>query len=239
MRFITFIFFLILTVHERIIAMSDEVQSYNSISKVLHWGVAFLILGLLFVGFYMKGLVPPFKFEVYGVHKALGMVVLATAVLRIIWKHASKSPKALDTHAKWEKFLSKTIHIVLYILMVAMPLSGWMMSSAGGYPVSFFGLFEFPAIVGENKQIGGIAHQAHTVIAYALIICVGLHIVGALKHHVIDKDLTMTRMGAHPVLALLGLLLLAAALYFPAKKFVQDMTKTKEVVAVEGEQKTE
>lgn len=203
--------------------MSDEVQKYNTVSRVFHWSVALLILGLLIVGFWMGGLEPPFKFKIYGWHKALGISVLALVVLRVVWKHASKSPKSLSTHKTWEKILSKTIHIVLYGAMIGMPLSGWVMSSAGGHPISFFGLFEVPPIVGKDKELSGLAAEIHEILAFIVIGCVGLHIVGALKHHVIDKDATLKRMGGNLVLAVLGVIALAAALFFPAQNLFNDM----------------
>lgn len=203
--------------------MSGEVQNYNVVSRVFHWSVALLILGLLIVGFYMGGLEPPFKFKVYGWHKALGITVIALGVFRVVWKFYSASPKSLNTHKQWEKYLSKTIHVVLYFLIIAMPLSGWVMSSAGGHPVSFFGLFGVPAIVGEDKELSKLANELHEILAYALIVCIGLHVVGALKHHVIDKDATLNRMGANFVLALLGMIALAAALFFPAQDLVSEM----------------
>ena len=214
--------------------MSEVVQNYNAVSKVFHWSVALLILGLLIVGFWMGGLEPPFKFQVYGVHKALGMVVIGLGVLRIVWKHSSKSPESLSAHKQWEKVLSKTIHIVLYLLIIAMPLSGWVMSSAGGYPVSFFGLFEFPSNVEKDPEIGKLANQTHEILAYALLICVGLHIVGALKHHVIDKDETLNRMSGNLVLVILGLVALAAAAFFPAQNFLQKFIVVEEMVSEAG-----
>ena len=210
--------------------MSEQVQNYNKVSKVLHWSVALLILGLLVVGFWMEGLTPPFKFEVYGIHKALGITVLLLAIVRIVWTHATQKPKALSTHKQWEKILSKTIHIVLYIAMLAFPLSGWVMSSAGGYPISFFGLFEVPPIVGENKELSGLANQIHGLLAYIVIGCVGLHIIGALKHHVMDKDATLTRMGGYLVYGVVGLIALAVAASFPVKQFMSKPSAS-EVVA--------
>lgn len=206
--------------------MSEDIQNYNAGSKVFHWSVALLILGLLIVGFWMGEFDAPFKYEVYGIHKALGMAVLVLGVLRIIWKIVTKSPKSLESHEKWEKVLSKSIHGVLFLLVVAMPLSGWVMSSAGGHPISFFGLFEFPSIVEKNREIGRAANQAHELIAYALLLCVGLHIVGALKHHVIDKDETLKRMGANLVIAILGLVALGAAVSNPVKHFLDDAFAT-------------
>ena len=211
--------------------MSGETEAYNLGARFFHWGIAFLILGLLVVGFFMVGLEPPFKFQVYGWHKALGMAVLALGILRIVWRVSTSYPDHLSHYKIWEKWLSKTVHAVLYLLIIGMPLSGWVMSSAGGYPVSFFGLFEFPAIVEKNKELGGLARQAHEYIAFGLIALVGLHILGALKHHVMDKDTTLKRMGGHIVLAVLGILLLAAALFVPTQNILKSFSGSEEVVS--------
>lgn len=219
--------------------MSDDIQNYNTVSRIFHWSVALLILGLLIVGFFMEGMNPePLKFKIYGWHKALGMVVIGLGVARIIWKHASQSPNSLSTHKKWEKMLSKTIHIVLYILIIAMPLSGWIMSSAGGYPVSFFGLFEFPNIVEKNKELGRIANQVHGILAYALVGCVGLHVVGAIKHHVIDKDVTLNRMGGNLIFAVLGVLALAVAFFIPTQRWFNSLLVS-QTLQVESVQSTD
>jgi len=201
----------------------SEVKQYNLTAQLFHWSIAALILGLIVLGFYMDSMErSPFKFELYGYHKALGILVLVMAVMRIIWKHVSERPSPLSHHKNWEKCLSKTIHIVLYLAMIAMPLSGWVMSSAGGYGVSFFGLFDVPAIVDKNKELGRIAYQIHGVLPYIVMGCVGLHILGALKHHVLDQDETLRRMGGNIVFAVLGLFLLAVAAYFPIQNTVAE-----------------
>jgi len=141
-------------------------SQYNILSKLFHWTIAALILGLLVVGFYMEGLErSPFKFEIYGWHKSFGLLVLWLAGL----------------------------HIFLYVAMVGMPLSGWFMSASGGHSVSFFGL-EMPNIMAENKAINSLSKQTHNWLGYILILAIMLHVIGALKHHVIDNDMTLRRM---------------------------------------------
>ena len=195
-------------------------NAFGWISRSFHWLIALMILVLLILGFWMEGLTPnPFKFEMYGLHKAFGILVLFLGALRLIWRFTQTVPLSLPTHAGWERFLSKTIHIVLYISIIGMPLSGWVMSSAGGHPVSIFGLFEMPALVEKNKEISGAARLAHELFAYALIGAVGLHIIGALKHHVIDHDETLRRMGGSILVAFIGLVLLLVSAGFVAQNF--------------------
>ena len=203
-------------------------NEYGAVAKGFHWVIGLTILGLLAVGFYMAGLEnAPFKFKIYGIHKALGIAVLALAALRVVWRFINVQPSGLSTHQAWEKFLSKITHVVLYVAMLGMPLSGWVMSSAGGYPISFFGLFPIPPIVEKNPDLGGLASNIHSVLGYALVIALGLHIAGAAKHHILDRDTTLSRM-VHNNLGLvsglfilvLGAVVLGAATYFGALRLL-------------------
>lgn len=185
-----------------------------------------MMLTLLAVGFYMHSLAySPFKIELYGLHKSFGMLVLMLAGVRILWRAATSYPPEIDTHKAWEKSLSKLIHIVLYVAMIGMPLSGWLMSSAGDFPASFFGLFEWPDLVSKDKTLFDLFKEAHEIFAFALIGAVTLHMAGAFKHHFIDSDVTLKRMstmrlgvmGGIMVLLISGLLY-GAALFFPVTK---------------------
>ena len=186
----------------------NTVKEYGMNARAFHWVMALLMIGLLGLGFFMDHLKPdPFKFELYGLHKSFGILVLFLVLLRVSWRFISVVPEGLSTHAKWERFLAVTIHIVLYICMIGMPLSGWVMSSSGGHDVSVFGLFNMPEIIGENKEVSGLSKTAHKLFAYGLLGAVALHILGALKHHILDGDSTLRRMGgtwyiAGPMVAL-------------------------------------
>lgn len=116
-------------------------------------------------------------------------------------------PQALPTHTQTERFLSKTVHVVLYILLIGMPLSGLIFTWAGGYPASFFGLFDIPSPIAKNHTLHEVFQELHEVMAYGLVGLLALHIAGALKHHWIDKDNTARRMGAHPLIVVPLLLL--------------------------------
>ena len=189
-------------------------SQYNILSKLFHWTIAALILGLLVVGFYMEGLErSPFKFEIYGWHKSFGLLVLWLAGLRIIWCSFTQKPKPLETHKPWEKALSKAMHIFLYVAMVGMPLSGWFMSASGGHSVSFFGL-EMPNIMAENKAINSLSKQTHNWLGYILILAIMLHVIGALKHHVIDNDMTLRRMSPKMFFKLWQFLVLVGIILF-------------------------
>ncbi len=196
--------------------MSDN---YNILSKLIHWVTALLILGLLAVGFYMTELdKSTYKYELYDLHKALGAVVIALTILRIFWHVVKRKPKSIASHKSWEKAISHLTHALLYLGILAVPLSGWAMSSSGGYAVSFFGLFDLPALVPKDKEMFELFGEIHEISALALLFLIGLHMLGAFKHHFVDKDATLQRMTAKS-LGLIGgiiVLLLAIAAYIPA-----------------------
>lgn len=173
----------------------NTTDRYGAVAIGLHWVVAILVIVLLVVGLVMTGMKPgPDMLRIYATHKSIGITVLALAVLRLTWKLANPHPAALPTHRQWEKLLAKAVHIFLYFAIVAMPLSGWIMSSAKGFPVSVFGWFTLPDLVPPDKDLTKAASQFHEMLAYSLIVAIVLHFSGALKHHLIDKDGTLRRM---------------------------------------------
>jgi len=192
-------------------------QSFNPLSKALHWLMALLILGLLCIGFFMTGMEDsPAKGSVFMLHKSFGILVLMLVGLRILWKTASKQPEHIPTHAAWERGLSTLVHILLYVGMIGMPLSGWVMSSAADYPVPFFGLFNLPSFVPKSEALYEAASTGHEVTGFALVAAIGLHYLGAAKHHLLDRDETLPRMTNRSflmglmTLAVMGLFLLGA-----------------------------
>ncbi len=203
-------------------------DKYGVMAKGFHWIIGLAMLCLLVVGIYMADLdKSPLKWELYDLHKATGIFVLALASLRVIWRFMNVQPESLPTHKIWEKALSKITHIVLYVTMLGMPLSGWVMSSAGEHPISFFGLFKVPPIVGKNEELGELAHEIHGILGYMLLVTIGLHLAGVAKHHFLDKDETLNRMfykcfgniGSLLVLALGGAVFATSA-YFIALRLI-------------------
>ena len=122
--------------------MSNDASRYNAEARFFHWVSAFLILVLLPLGFYMVAMdFSPVKLQLYGLHKSLGLIVLLLVVMRLGWRLSFGTPASLNTHKSWEKALSKTIHFVLYLAIFLMPISGWVMSSAGGFSDDIFRRF--------------------------------------------------------------------------------------------------
>ncbi len=173
----------------------NTTERYGAVTQGFHWIVAILVICLLAVGLYMVRLDPlPSTFKIYALHKSVGITVLTLAVLRLVWKISNTAPRSLPTHQQWERFLAKLTHLFFYFAIIGMPLSGWIMSSAKNFPVSVFGWFTLPNLVGPSEEIGKLAAQFHQWTAYALIAAIILHFAGAMKHHIIDKDGTLRRM---------------------------------------------
>ena len=174
--------------------LANTEDQYGLIAKIFHWLIAVLIIALLPVGLFMGGMEnSPFKFQVYALHKSFGLLVFFLGLGRILWRFISPPPDHLETHAHWEVTLAGAAHFWLYVCIIGMPLSGWLMSSAGEFPVPFFGI-QMPHLMGKDEALGHLFGEVHEILAFTLLFVLGLHIAGALKHHVIDKDATLMRM---------------------------------------------
>ena len=175
--------------------IGNSKQAYGLVTQLLHWVTVFLIAWLFWLGFTMTDLpLSPQKFEIYGLHKSLGLTVLTLAVIRLIWRHSQPRPGFIGEMTPLERTAAHAVHMAIYVLMLAIPLTGWMYSSATAIPVSWFGLFTLPNLVGADKELGEFLQDVHEYLGIALLVCLGLHVAGALKHHFIGRDRTLLRM---------------------------------------------
>jgi cytochrome b561 len=178
-------------------SLHNTSSAYGSIAKSFHWGMAAIFIGL-FIGAYIMMDMPSSepKFFIYGIHKSFGVLALILAAARLIWKFFSISPAPATRTPLWQILMAKMAHFGLYILMFAMPMSGYVMSTAGGHPVKLFGL-ELPALISQNPELAKMARNGHTWISYAILALVSAHIIGALYHHWIRKDDTLKSMAGN------------------------------------------
>jgi len=173
--------------------LKNSTTDYGSFSKALHWLMALIILTLIGVGIYMAELPTDtaeqkqYAFQFYGLHKSFGVVILALIVLRLVWIRISPAPALPSVFAPKERAVVKALQGLLYLLMIVMPLSGYLMSNAGGHPINFFGLGELPALIGKSKAVGGFAHEVHEIMGWTMLVLIVLHMAGALKHRLKDK----------------------------------------------------
>jgi cytochrome b561 len=170
--------------------LTNSADRYGVVSRLLHWVMAVLILAMIGLGASMTDLDQgdPLRPQLFSLHKAVGITLLALALLRLFWIIASCPPALPAALKRWEIMLSKTTKGLLYVLMLATPIAGYLMSSAAGEPVSYFGLFEIPGLIGKNHDLQEALGEVHGFFAFSILTLSGLHVAGAIKHRMIDKD---------------------------------------------------
>ena len=196
--------------------MNQAATRYTKTAKILHWLIAIAIFGMFALGWYMSELpkegpkqmaydlfdwgiytwnlseeVSPRTFY-FNLHKSIGITILALILVRIFWRFTHTAPAMLASYKAWETKLASGVHRLLYVLMVALPLSGLMMAVASKYGVKWFGL-EFIGGL-DNTPLREVFKGVHEIVGVVILFIIIVHILGALKHKFIDKDGTLDRM---------------------------------------------
>jgi cytochrome b561 len=172
---------------------------YGSVTKTFHWVMAALMIIMLIVGLAMVEIpnapdMLNFKFTDYGLHKSIGITILALVFARAGWHLYSRRPDPVESLPRIDRLGASAMHYFLYLLMIIMPLTGWLMSSAAGRPVSVFGLFTLPDLVPADKDASHIYRERHELIGYIIMASLAMHAGAALWHHFIKKDNVLKRM---------------------------------------------
>jgi len=168
---------------------------YTRTAKGLHWLMTILFFGLLALGFYMHDLpLSPEKLQLYSWHKWAGVTAFLLVWFRLFWRIAHRPPALPATMSKLMQRAAHAGHFLLYGLMIAIPLSGWLMSSAKGFQTVWFGVLPIPDLLGKNKETGDLLQSVHMSLNLLFVAVIAGHIGAALKHHFIDKDDILTRM---------------------------------------------
>ncbi len=168
---------------------------WGHLAQFLHWLIVVLIIIQVILASIAEDLpIGPKKIEVYAWHKSVGITVLALAVLRLLWRWANPTPELPSTLKPYERVLARVTHFGLYLLLFAQPLTGWMMTSARGFPVSWFGFLQLPDFVPRSQALYNTMKETHDTLALALYLIVFLHVAAALKHHFFLKDDVLRRM---------------------------------------------
>jgi cytochrome b561 len=174
------------------IIMADH---YTRTAIALHWAVAFLIFAAFPLGVYMHDLpLSPEKLRLFSYHKWIGVTIFVLAVLRVLWRSTHRPPPLPAGMPRWEKLAAETVHYLLYALIFAVPLSGWLMSSAKGVQTVWFGVLPLPDLVGRDKELGDLLKEVHESLNFVMLGLVLAHIGAALKHHFIERDRVLARM---------------------------------------------
>lgn len=168
---------------------------YTPTAIGLHWLIAFGILGTFAVGFYMYDLpLSPQKLKIFSWHKWAGVTIFLLVLARIGWRLTHRVPALPEAMPAWQKHAAKTSHYLLYLLMVAVPITGWLMSSAKGFQTVYFGVLPIPDLLSKNKELGNLLRIAHEYLNFLMLFIVAGHAAAALKHHLIDQDDVLVRM---------------------------------------------
>ncbi len=169
-------------------------QQYGLISIFLHWSMALLCIGLVFIGLSMTNMPDSDdKWWLYSLHKSLGLLLLGLLLLRILWRLSQIQPALPKQMKRWEIFAAHATHISLYALMMILPVSGYLDSVAGGYKTQFFGA-NVPLLVAQDKPLAELALAVHRYASYWLYVLFALHVSAALKHHFILRDKLLQRI---------------------------------------------
>jgi cytochrome b561 len=172
----------------------NTTRSWGSLSKAFHWLIVLLIINQWWIAERADELKGLANLEALGTHKSFGMTILMLAVLRLLWRLMNPTPELTSETKPWERALARISHVSLYVLIFAMPLTGWMMSSAKNYPVSWFKMFQFPDLVAPAEQTFHQMLDLHHLLFKVLVGVALLHVAGALKHHFIDRNDVLKRM---------------------------------------------
>lgn len=172
---------------------SDDFH-WGTVAKSFHWIVALAILGNGVFGLCMDLARNPMqKINWLALHKSIGLTVLALMLLRLAWRWRDGRPRE-EPAPRWQLLASRAVHVLLYLLALALPLSGWWFNSVTGKPLQWFKLFNLPGIAAKNDALRHFSHAVHEYLFWFLVLVLVAHVGAALKHHVFDGDDVLRRM---------------------------------------------
>lgn len=175
--------------------LKNDESRYGVVAQLFHWTIVVLII----VQFVLANRASDLplgiaKVAVLARHKSFGITILALMLLRLVWRLINTVPAEPSDVPQWQRIAARISHIALYVLLIATPIVGWLMSSARNFPVSWFGLVTLPDFIAPNRPAYDFLHEAHEVMALTLLGLALLHVAAALKHHFIDRDNVLRRM---------------------------------------------
>lgn len=174
-----------------------ETTHYTPAAKILHW----LVAGMIVLQFVLAQLADNASSDLRELallanHKSVGITILAVATVRVLWRFLNPPPPLPADMPKWQVMASHASHWSLYVLLFLAPITGWLMSSASAYSVSWFNLFQLPDFIGPDAELAEVFEEIHEVIATLILVIALVHIAAALKHHFLDKDDVLRRMAS-------------------------------------------
>jgi len=175
--------------------MTANPTQYTRTAIALHWLIALLIFVAFPVGLYMVDLpLSPQKLKIISWHKWAGITVLALVLVRLAWRATHRPPALPDSMSGIEKLAAHGAHHLLYLLMIVVPMAGWLMSSAKGFKVVWFGVLPLPDLIGKSESLAELFESTHEILAWLMALIVVAHAAAAIKHHVVARDGILARM---------------------------------------------
>jgi len=171
-------------------------KKYTKTAMFFHWLIALMIIATFSVGAVMVDMpgITPGKLRFYSWHKWAGITIFGLTCLRLLWRLGHTPPEYPSHMPVWQKYAASGLHVLLYVLVFCIPLSGYLYSLASGIPVIYLGLLPLPVIMEPNPELKLLLKEIHYVLNMTLLACFGLHVLAALKHQFIDRDGAMKRM---------------------------------------------
>ena len=168
---------------------------WGAASQFLHWVILVLVLWMAWLGLTMTDLPnTPHKARLYGLHKSIGLTILALMLLRLAWRLYAGAPQAVAGMPRWQQRIATATHAALYGLLIAMPLSGWVINSSSGFPLRWFGWWRVPQFGGRDEALNALAKNWHEALFWVLVVLALVHAFAAFWHHVFQQDATLSRM---------------------------------------------
>ncbi|WP_394694120.1 cytochrome b [Hyphobacterium sp.] len=184
-----------------------QTQRYSTVAITLHWLIAVLIIVMIFAGWRTDDMRqallagdmsvdPQTVAMLFNWHKTIGLLILTLSIVRLVWRLTHKQPSLPEGMNGFERFAATATHWAFYVLIIGMPLFGWIAASASSFPSYFLNMesLPIPQLVGDDEALYGVVAQIHSKSAWAILGLLALHIAAALKHHFIDRDDVLTRM---------------------------------------------
>lgn len=167
---------------------------YTKVAIWLHWLIGLSVIVNIGLAMLTEGLPRESHREAMNIHKALGITILVLTALRLLWRLGHKPPPLPAGTPAWQRPVSKILHFLFYLLLILLPLSGWVWMSAADRPIDFFGLFTVPSIAAPSKALADTLHERHELLGITMLVLVVIHILAVLKHQYVDRTRLMGRM---------------------------------------------
>ena len=175
--------------------MAEPRNRYSTVSLILHWGIALMVLAQILLIAAHEATDGPISREFVNIHKSVGLTILVLTLIRIGWRIANPAINLPIDMPRWQKIFARATHVLFYVVLIGLPLLGWAASSAGGRAIEWFGLFSWPLLpLPLDRELAGSFMDAHKAGVKLLYVLLFLHVAGALKHQFVDRDNVLHRM---------------------------------------------